>query len=149
MAGILKIGVPVALQDGFIQIAFIVITVIANKRGLNDAAAVGIVEKMIGILFLVPSSMLSTVSALSAQNIGAGKHERARLTLRYASILSVVWGTAAVIVMQLAYFASKFCADTLFPMGLASPAGSTLSVIICVNVFFWMSRQRKHAECFV
>ena len=30
MRGLLKIGVPVALQDGFIQIAFIVITVIAN-----------------------------------------------------------------------------------------------------------------------
>ena len=43
MGKILKIGVPVAVQDGFIQIAFIVITVIANRRGLNDAAAVGIV----------------------------------------------------------------------------------------------------------
>ena len=43
---ILQIGVPVALQDGLIQIAFIVITIIANRRGLNDAAAVGIVEKI-------------------------------------------------------------------------------------------------------
>ncbi len=77
MGQILKIGIPVALQDGFIQIAFIVITIIANKRGLNDAAAVGIVEKLIGIVFLVPSTMLSAVSAISAQNIGAGKHERA------------------------------------------------------------------------
>ena len=50
MGQILKIGVPVALQDGFIQIAFIVITVIANQRGLNDAAAVGIVEKIIGVV---------------------------------------------------------------------------------------------------
>ena len=73
MKQVLKIGIPVALQDGFIQIAFIVITVIANRRGLNDAAAVGIVEKLIGIVFLVPSTMLSAVSALSAQNIGAGK----------------------------------------------------------------------------
>ncbi len=101
MAGLLNIGIPVALQDGFIQISFIVITVFANKRGLNDAAAVGIVEKIIGILFLVPSSMLQTVSALSAQNIGAGKHDRARLTLRYASIMAVVWGIAACILMQL------------------------------------------------
>ena len=77
MKQVLKIGIPVALQDGFIQIAFIVITVIANRRGLNDAAAVGIVEKLIGIVFLVPSTMLSAVSALSAQNIGAGKPERA------------------------------------------------------------------------
>lgn len=102
MSGLLKIGVPIAFQDGFIQIAFIVITIFANRRGLNDAAAVGIVEKIIGILFLVPSSMLQTVSALSAQNIGAGKHDRARLILRYASIISVLWGICAVILMQLA-----------------------------------------------
>ena len=70
---ILKIGVPIAVQDGLIQISFIVITVIANRRGLTDAAAVGIVEKIIGFVFLVPSSMLSAVSALGAQNIGAGK----------------------------------------------------------------------------
>ncbi len=210
MAGLLRIGIPVALQDGFIQIAFIVITIIANKRGLNDAAAVGIVEKIIGILFLVPSSMLQTVSALSAQNIGAGKHERARLTLRYASAIAVVWGIAVSVLMwadtepfiglfsdnaevvrlgsqymrgyvwdtilagihfsfsgyfcayglsgvsfihnslsiicvriPAAYFASKYFADTLFPMGLASPAGSGLSVVICVGVFWWMGRRRK------
>lgn len=32
---ILKIGIPIAMQDGFIQIAFMVITVIANRRGLR------------------------------------------------------------------------------------------------------------------
>lgn len=210
MESLLKIGIPVALQDGFIQIAFIVITVIANKRGLNDAAAVGIVEKIIGILFLVPSSMLSTVSVLSAQNIGAGKQERARLTLRYACIIAVVWGIAVSFVMlfaaepfiglfaddaavillggqymrgyvwdcifagihfsfsgyfcacglsaipfihnsmsiicvriPFAYFASKLFTVTLLPMGVASPAGSALSVIICVGVYIWMGRRQK------
>ena len=83
MGKILKIGFPIALQDGLIQISFLVITIIANRRGLNDAAAVGIVEKVMSFLFLIPSSMLSTVSALGAQNIGAGKAERAKLTLRY------------------------------------------------------------------
>ena len=53
---IVKIGLPVAVQDGCIQIAFIIITVIANKRGVNDAAAVGVVEKMISFIFIVPSS---------------------------------------------------------------------------------------------
>ena len=84
---ILTTGIPVSLQDGFIQVAFIIITVIANHRGINDAAAVGIVEKVIGVLFIVPSSMLATVSALSAQNIGAKKYDRAEKTLRYAIIL--------------------------------------------------------------
>ncbi len=213
MKNLLKVGVPVAFQDGFVQIAFILITVIANKRGLNDAAAVGIVEKIIGILFLVPSSMLSTVSALSAQNIGAGKHERATLTLKYAVLITVIFGTISSIAMQfvasnavglfthdeqvivlgsqylrsyvwdcifagvhfsfsgyfcayglssisfihnlisiivaripLAYLASKYFKDTLFPMGIAAPVGSALSVIICVSVFIWMSKYKNKKE---
>jgi len=100
MGQILKIGIPVALQDGFIQIAFIVITIIANKRGLNDAAAVGIVEKLIGIVFLVPSTMLSAVSAISAQNIGAGKHERAVRTLKYAVMIAAGFGFTVAVIIQ-------------------------------------------------
>lgn len=97
MGKLLQIGVPVALQDGFIQVSFVIITIIANRRGLTDAAAVGIVEKIIGFLFLIPSSMLSTVSALGAQNIGAGKPERARLTLRYAAMIACSFGIAVVV----------------------------------------------------
>ena len=77
MDNILKIGIPVALQDGLIQIAFIVITIIANSRGLSDSTAVGIVEKVMSFLFLVPSSMLSTVSALG---------EQAQACSRYATL---------------------------------------------------------------
>ena len=102
MSKILKIGIPIATQDGLIQVAFIIITVIANRRGLTDAAAVGIVEKIISFLFLVPSSMLSTVSTLGAQNIGAGKPERARLTLRYAAFMAICFGAIVVLLMQFA-----------------------------------------------
>lgn len=98
---LLKIGVPVALQDGFIQVSFVIITVIANNRSLTDSAAVGIVEKVIGFLFLVPSSMLSTVSALGAQNIGAGKQGRALQTLKYACMISVGFGVVVCIIVQL------------------------------------------------
>ena len=100
MQKILNIGVPVALQDGFIQIAFIVITIIANRRGLDTAAAVSIVEKIISFLFLVPSSMLSTVSALCAQNIGAKKHDRASQTLRYGILIATGFGMIVSIIIQ-------------------------------------------------
>ena len=210
MGQILKIGVPIALQDGLIQIAFIVITVIANRRGLNDSAAVGIVEKVIGLLFLVPSSMLSTVSALGAQNIGAGKQERAILTLKYAVMITVGFGVIAAVLIQFIAepvvgmfttdtavihsggqylcgyiwdcifagmhfsFSGYFCAcgksgisflhniiaillvripgvylmsemfpSTLFPMGLATAAGSLLSVIICIIAFMVIMRRRR------
>lgn len=210
MGSLLSVGLPVAFQDGFIQISFLVITVIANLRGINDAAAVGIVEKVISFFFLVPSSMLSAVSALSAQNIGAGRYDRAKQTLRYAIMLSVSYGALVVMVMQLAaetavgffspdaevirlggqymrgyiwdcvlagihfcfsgyfcacglsglsflhnsvsivcarvplaYLASNYFTDTLFHMGLATAAGSCVSVMICICVFIWLQRKEK------
>lgn len=206
---ILTIGVPVALQDGFVQISFIVITVIANRRGLSDAAAVGIVEKIISLVFLVPSTMLSTVSALSAQNIGAGKHDRAAATLRYAICMAIGFGLVIGVVTQFvgadvvglfiadatvvtmgeeyirsyiwdcaiagihfcfsgyfcaygmsgipflytilsiicvrvpgAYFASLYFPDNLYPMGLAAPGGSLLSVIVCLIAFAVLRKRR-------
>lgn len=115
MSSILKIGVPVAFQDGLIQIAFIIITIIVNHRGLNDSAAVGIVEKIISFLFLVPSSMLSTVSALGAQNIGAEKPKRAIDTLRYAAFLAVGYGLVVAVLIQ-------FCAEPV--IGLFTDAST-------------------------
>ena len=209
MGQLLRIGIPVAAQDGLIQIAFIVITVIANRRGLDAAAAVGIVEKIISFVFLVPSSMLSTVSALCAQNIGAGKQARAEQTLRYAVIIAVSFGIIIALLTQFiseqavglftpdtvvimlggqylrgyiwdalfagihfcfsgyfcacgrseisfihnisaialvripgVYLTSKLFPDTLFPMGLATAAGSLLSVIICIIAFALL---KKHS----
>lgn len=101
LGSILKIGVPVAVQDGCIQVAFMFITVIANHRGLVDAAAVGLVEKMISFLFIVPSSMGATVSALTAQNAGAGKGDRARQVLKDAMTISVVYGCLITVLMWL------------------------------------------------
>ncbi len=111
---ILSIGVPIALQDGLIQIAFILITIIMNRRGLVDAAAVGIVEKIISFLFLVPSSMLSSVSALASQNLGAKEEKRAKSTLYYALLISVSFGIIVTIIMQFygASVVSLFVKDT-------------------------------------
>ena len=205
---ILKIGLPVAVQDGCIQVAFIIITIIANHRGLIDSAAVGIVEKIISAMFIVPSSMLAAVSALSSQNLGAGKPERAAQTLKYAAMIATGYGIAVVLVIELvaepllgcfttdaavvlmgcqyirgyivdtifagihfsftgyfaacgksyvgffhniiaivlvrvpgSYLASRLFAGTLLPMGLAAPAGSLLSVMICVAAYRWMKRR--------
>lgn len=212
MGQVLKIGVPIAAQDGFIQVAFIIITIIANRRGLSVAAAVGIVEKIISFLFLVPSSMLSTVSALGAQNMGAGKYERADQILRYAMGIAVGFGLIVSLLIQIiagpvvglfttdatvillgaqyirgyiwdcifagvhfsfsgyfcaygkseisfvhnliailcvripgVYLTSKIFPDTLFPMGLATVAGSLTSVVICLIAFRILKRQKKVA----
>ena len=199
---ILKVGFPVAIQDGCIQVAFIIITIIANSRGLNDAAAVGIVEKIVTAIFIIPSTMLATVSALSAQNIGAKDYGRARTVLKYAVIITTLYGIIVALIVECAAptllglftkdttvillgvqyissyiidtifagvhfsFSGYFAADgksyigfihniiaislvrvpgsyiasimyphNLFPMGLAAPLGSLLSVIICLIAY--------------
>ncbi len=40
-----------------------------------------------------------------------------------------------------AFLASAYFTDTLFPMGLAAPLGSLLSVLICAAAFLWMRRR--------
>lgn len=97
---ILKVGAPIACQDGLIQVAFIVITVIANSRGLVVSAAVGIVEKLIGFLFLVPSAFLSAISAITAQNMGADKPERARASLGWGLAITMSWGAFCALYSQ-------------------------------------------------
>ena len=205
---ILSIGLPIACQDGFIQISFLIITVIANRRGVDISAAVGIVEKTISFLFLVPSSMLSTVSTIAAQSIGAGDPARARQTLRYGvgiasgigllfailfqfisapfftlftkdpvvqalavqymctyvfdcvvagihfpfsgffsasglSILSFIHNLCSVILVRIpgAWLATKLFPDSLYAMGLAAPAGSLLSALICIG--FYIALRKK------
>lgn len=217
---VLLIGVPQDAVAGtvryliicFIGIPFITAYNIISSifRGLDDAAAVGIVEKMISAIFIIPSSMLATVSALSAQNIGAGKYDRAAKTLKYATMITSVYGIFMAVIMQVlaapllalftkdaavvvlgtqymkgyiidsifagvhfcfsgyfaaygksyigfmhniisitfvrvpgSYLASKLFGDTLFPMGLAAPAGSLLSVIICVCAYIYLKRSGK------
>ena len=97
---ILKIGVPVSLQDGFIQVSFLIITVIANSRGVEVSAAVGIVEKIISFLFLVPSAMMSTVSTIVSQAIGANNKPLARKTLSICSSMAFTFGIVIAICFQ-------------------------------------------------
>ena len=112
---ILRVGVPVAMQDGLIQISFLIITVIANRRGLTDAAAVGVVEKFISFVFLVPSSMLSTVSALGAQEVGAGFGAVAAVLVQFIALNVVGLFTAdAAVIAAGAWYLRGYIFDCFF-----------------------------------
>lgn len=200
---ILSIGLPISCQDGLIQISFLAITAIANGLGVEAAAAVGIVEKIISFLFLVPSAMMATVSATAAQNAGARNHSRGRKALYYGISICIAFGILCIILVHFkaaeimalfvpgeenvirmgddylqsyvidcavagvhfcfsgyfaayrkaifsfihnvisifavrlpgTYLASVMFADPLWPMGMAAPAGSLLSVLICIFLY--------------
>ena len=61
------------------------------------------------------------------------------------SIISFIHNVTSITCARipLSYLTSIEYPGTLFPMGLASPAGSLLSVIICVTVYIVMRRKGK------
>lgn len=75
---ILNVGVPIALQEAMVQISFLVINTIVNGMGLMPAAGYGIAQKVTSFIMLIPSSIMQSVSAFVAQNVGAGKINRAK-----------------------------------------------------------------------
>ena len=103
MKTLLAIGLPISCQDGLIQISFLIITAIANSRGVEVAAAVGIVEKIISFLFLAPA-MLSTVAAFAAQNAGAGNDERGRQALLCGIRVCIIFRLFTTLIVH-------FCAE--------------------------------------
>ena len=96
-----SVGIPIAFQDGIVQISFIIITKIANGRGIEMAAAVGIVEKIISIMFLIPSSMLSSISTFCAQNAGANLHKRAKKALALGILITSISGIIISLLTQI------------------------------------------------
>lgn len=95
--------------------------------------AVGIMEKIIGFLFLVPSSMLSAVSALGAQNLGAGKPERAKQTLFWAIGLACGFGAVTVVAVQ---FIAEPLVGLFTPDQAAVLAGGAVSARVHLGQLF-------------
>jgi len=89
---VLGLGIPIALQDFLVGISFLVIQAIVNTLGVTASAGVGVAEKVCGFIMLVPAAFMQSISAFVAQNVGAGKMDRAHKALRSAIAVSFVFG---------------------------------------------------------
>lgn len=102
---ILNVGVPIALQETMVQISFLVINSIINHMGLMPSAGYGVAQKIVSFIMLVPSATMQSVSAFVAQNIGAGKRERAKQGLFTAVITGC---TVGVFIFCAGFFGGAF-----------------------------------------
>ncbi len=98
---VLRLGIPIALQDFLVGISFLVIQAIVNALGVTASAGVGVAEKVCGFIMLVPSAFMQSISAFVAQNVGAGKMDRAYKALRSAILVSFAFGFS---MFMLAFF---------------------------------------------
>ncbi len=136
--GVIKLGTPIALQDMCNEISYLIIIGIVNALGVTASAGVGIAEKLVIFILLIPMAYMQSISAFVAQNIGAGKFDRAR---------NALWrgmGTAAVLGGIMAYVA-YFHGDVISMIFLSDAAEKQASVIQSSAEFL----RATSIECFV
>ena len=100
-SSIIKYGSPIALQDILVNLSFLVIMMIGNSMGVIASAGIGVAEKLVGFIMLIPLSFSQAVSAFVAQNYGAKKYDRAKKVLLYAILTSLCCG---VIMFYITFF---------------------------------------------
>ena len=141
---IFSLGAPIALQDGLINLSFLMITAIINTMGLTASASVGVVEKIIIFAFLPITAFASAVSVATAQNSGAGQIRRCLKSLALGIAFTLVWGIAFCLFCQLkpALLTQIFTTDrnviTMSALYLRAYSLDTLMVcfVFCLNAFF-------------
>ncbi len=104
----IKLGIPSSVQSIIVNVSFLVMTAVVNGMGSlgYDAAkasgAVGVVGKFNSFAILPAVAMSSSVSAFAAQNIGAGKHERAKKSLYVGTVIALSISAALFALVQIA-----------------------------------------------
>lgn len=96
-----RLGIPMSLQNTLVSISFLVITKITNQMGVNAAAGASLVGKVVDIGMTFPWALSSALSTITAQNIGAGKPERAKKSAFYAMAFSLCIGIPFVTIAHI------------------------------------------------
>lgn len=89
---ILKLGMPIALQSMCNEVSYLVLLGFVNTLGEVASAGVGIAEKLVMFILLIPNSYMQSVSAFVAQNFGAGQSERAKKSMWVGILNATILG---------------------------------------------------------
>lgn len=76
-----SVGIPISLQECMVRLSFLYLTSVTNRLGVDAAAAVGIASKYDVFAMLPATSIASALAAITAQNYGAGKPKRAKISM--------------------------------------------------------------------
>ena len=104
----LVIGFPIALQEFLVGFTLLVIQSFVNAINVYASAGFGIGEKVCVFIMLIPMSFMQSIAAFVAQNIGAGRKDRANSALGWGILLSAIVG---VVTGALSFFAGDVLAN--------------------------------------
>ena len=103
------------------SLSFLAIIAIANAMGTIASAGVDIAEKLCAFVMPVPSAYMQSMSAFVAQNIGAGREDRARKALLCGILSSFA---AGLLMRWAAFFRGDVLAGLFAEDGAVIPCSS-------------------------
>ncbi len=89
---ILKLGAPIALQSMCNEISYLLLLGFVNALGEVASAGVGIAEKLVMFILLIPTAYMQSISAFVAQNDGAGQRARAKKAMWLGMLTAAILG---------------------------------------------------------
>lgn len=89
---ILTVGAPLALQEMLTNLTFLALCAFINRLGLEASSGYGVAQKIQSFILLIPSSLMQCMAAFVAQNVGAGKEERAKKGMIYGMTFGAAIG---------------------------------------------------------
>jgi putative MATE family efflux protein len=102
LALIFKVGMPTCIQNGITSVSFLFITTIVNiVGGVSASAAVGAVGKFNSFAFMPTMAISASISAMAAQNIGAGRMDRAVQACRIGTVFATAVSWLFFVFVQL------------------------------------------------
>ncbi|MDR3209047.1 MAG: MATE family efflux transporter [Oscillospiraceae bacterium] len=93
---VFRVGLPLWAQELLVHVSFMIITGVVNAMGANEServvagASVGVISKVFTFGGLFPMSIGNAIATMTAQNIGAGKRQRAMQALRWGIAFSLM-----------------------------------------------------------
>lgn len=89
-----------AMQQATVQMGKIAIQALVNTIGVSVAAAFAVVNRIDDFAITPEQNIAHAMTALMAQNKGAGKNDRMREGFRCGMILEIVYGAAVMVICQ-------------------------------------------------
>ena len=134
----LGIGLPLALQEFLTQVSFLALCAFVNRLGLEASSGYGVACKIVNFAMLIPSALMQSMASFISQNIGAGKHQRARQTLRTGIGIGLFFGlfVFALVLCKGDLLCSFFTTDApVIANGYAYLKGFALETILTAILF--------------
>lgn len=100
LKAILLKGIPMGMQMAVISVSALVMITFVNAYGVTTAAAYGVVAQLWNYIQMPAMAIGAAVSAMAAQNVGAGLwHRVGRITVSAAAINVVMTGVMVVLLL--------------------------------------------------